>query len=141
MNMTDNSKIFHETKNGYLINYIVSVTSYPYYLLTEINVYKDNKLCINITSDVRAYDDHILGNEYKSIKIETLNQKRIIEFNCINVIIGDRVISDNNSFSEIGYYEDELFDGNIVNFFFYNNRKYGISIENKKSLFKRLLRK
>lgn len=126
---TENIKIYNEIIKEYNLVYTFERTSFPYYMLSKIDMYKDNILLLNINASIRNYDGHTLGAEYKRLEISSKNSKRVIDVDCQNTIIGDFTAGNKD---ELKYYEEEIFDGTFYTFFYDKNIKYGTFIEKKK---------
>lgn len=137
---TKELKIYGEKDREYNIFYTIEKTSYPYYILTKIEVYKESTPLLNINLSVREYDGHTLGAEYKKVEILSQNAKRIITLDQKNNIIKDDMAGEEE---EILYYEKELFRDNIY-IFVYDKNIYFRSIvkdKNKRKILSRFNRK
>lgn len=106
----DNLKIYSEKIDKYDVFYTLEKNSYPYYILSKIEVFKDNLLLLRVTADIRQYDGYTFGSEYKRINILSQSAKKIIEINYQNIVTKNTVFGNKN---EILYYEKELFDNDI----------------------------
>lgn len=134
---TDNYKIYEELIDGYDYFYTVEKTSYPYYILTNINIYKDNILCLNIKLDINEYNN-TLGAEYKKITVISSTFKRIININCYNIPISDSIIGNE---VDCIYFNERLFNGDIFCFVFQKNELFSIPVNNKKNRILSIFRK
>lgn len=103
-------KIYNDKIDKYDILYTLEKTSYPYYLLSKIEVFKDNELLLEVTADIRQYDGYTFGSEYKKINILSQNANKIIEINHQNIVTKNTIFGNKN---EILYYEKKLFDNDI----------------------------
>ena len=81
---TKSLKIYSEIIDKYTIYYTLERTSYPYYVLTKMEVYKDNALMLKVNTNINNYDGHTVGAEYQSLIITTPNSERIINQNSKN---------------------------------------------------------
>ena len=95
-------KIYNDKIDKYDILYTLEKTSYPYYLLSKIEVFKDNELLLEVTADIRQYDGYTFGSEYKKINILSQNANKIIEINHQNIVTKNTILGNKN---EILYYE------------------------------------
>lgn len=103
-------KIYNDKIDKYDILYTLEKTSYPYYLLSKIEVFKDNILLLRITTNIRKYDGYTFGSEYEKINILSQNANKIIEINHQNIVTKNTIFGNKN---EILYYEKKLFDNDI----------------------------
>lgn len=130
---TKNLKAYSEKDREYNIFYFLEKTTYPYYMLTKMEVYKDDILLLNANLSVRNYDGHTLGAEYKEMNITYQETQRIIEIDRKNTIIKDNIIGKKE---EALYYEKEIFKNNIY-IYLYDKNIYFKSIikdKNKKKI-------
>lgn len=67
---TDNYKVYEELIEGYDYFYTLEKTSYPYYLLTHIDIYRKNV--------IKAESDVVIGSEVDSIHYEKFIVKKYI---------------------------------------------------------------
>ena len=86
---TKSLKICSEIIDKYTIYYTLERTSYPYYVLTKMEVYKDNALMLKVNTNINNYDGHTVGAEYQSLIITTPKSERIIKINLKNTFIED----------------------------------------------------
>lgn len=125
----NNLKIYSEKIDKYDVFYTLEKTSYPYYILSKIEVYEDNVLLLEVTADVRDYDGHTMGAEYKKIDVLSNTFKRTIEINLTNTIVKDTIIGNKN---EMLYYERKIFKKDIYIFFYDKNIQFHIPINESK---------
>ena len=98
-------KIYNDKINDYDIFYTIEDKKYPYYLLTKIEVYKENILYLYINCDIRDYNN-TMGAEYSKINISTTDCKRTIELDGINNVTSDTIYGNKN---ELYYYEKTIY--------------------------------
>ena len=126
---TNKFKIYNDKINDYDIFYTIEDKKYPYYLLTKIEVYKENILYLYINCDIRDYNN-TMGAEYSKININTTHCKRIIELDGINNVTSDTIYGNKN---ELDYYEKTIFNGSIINHL-YKQKNYFTTLEMHKSI-------
>lgn len=131
---TKNLKIYSEIIDKYTIYYTLERTSYPYYVLTKMEVYKDNMLLLKVNTSINNYDGHTVGAEYQSLIITTPNSQRIIKLNLKNTFIEDILLGTKE---EISYFEKNIFKENIYIYFRSKNNSFNMPINESKK--KRLL--
>lgn len=131
---TKNLKIYSEIIDKYTIYYTLERTSYPYYVLTKMEVYKDNMLLLKVNTSINNYDGHTIGAEYQSLIITTPNSERIIKLNLKNSFIEDTL---SGTKEEISYFEKNIFKENIYTYFRSKNNSFNMPINESKK--KRLL--
>ena len=56
---TKSLKIYSEIIDKYTIYYTLERTSYPYYVLTKMEVYKDNALMLKVNTNINKYQADI----------------------------------------------------------------------------------
>ena len=125
----DNLKIYSEKIDKYDVFYTLEKTSYPYYILSKIEVYEDNELLLRVTADIRDYDGYTMGAEYKKLDILSNTSKRTIEISLTNTIIKDTITGNEK---EMLYYEKELFRNDIYIYFNDKNIQFHIPINESK---------
>lgn len=130
---TKSLKIYSEIIDKYTIYYTLERTSYPYYILTKMEAYKDNMLLFKVNTSINNYDGHTVGAEYQSLIITTPNSQRIIKLNLKNIFIEDTL---SGTKEEISYFEENIFKENIYIYFRSKNNRFNIPINesNKKEL-------
>ena len=126
---TESLKIYSEIIDKYTIYYTLERTSYPYYVLTKMEVYKDNALMLKVNTNINNYDDHTVGAEYQSLIITTPNSERIIKLNLKNTFIEDTL---SGTKEEISYCEENIFKENIYIYFRSKNNRFNIPINESK---------
>ena len=131
---TKNLKIYSEIIDKYTIYYTLERTSYPYYILTKMEVYKDNAIMLKVNTSINNYDGHTIGSEYQSLIITTPNSQRIIKLNLKNTFIEDTLLGAKE---EISYFEENIFKENIYIYFRSKNNSFNMPINESKK--KRLL--
>lgn len=131
---TKNLKIYSEIIDKYTIYYTLERTSYPYYILTKMEAYKDNMLLLKVNTSINNYDGHTIGAEYQSLIITTPNSQRIIKLNLKNTFIEDTLLGTKE---EISYCEENIFKENIYTYFRSKNNSFNMPINESKK--KRLL--
>ena len=89
-------KIYNDKIDKYDILYTLEKTSYPYYLLSKIEVFKDNILLLRITTNIRKYDGYTFGSEYEKINILSQNANKIIEINHQNIVTKNTIFGNKN---------------------------------------------
>ena len=114
---TKSLKIYSEIIDKYTIYYTLERTSYPYYVLTKMEVYKDNALMLKVNTNINKYDGHTVGAEYQSLIITTPN---FIE----DTLSGTK--------EEISYCEENIFKENIYTYFRSKNNRFNIPINESK---------
>lgn len=136
---TDNYKVYEELIEGYDYFYTLEKTSYPYYLLTHIDIYRKNVIKLSIKLDVRPYSN-TMGAEYEKVTITSNTFKRIININHYGMAESDVVIgSDVDSI----HYEKFIVKKYILNYIYQKKDLLSTPIEKKKklSIFKRIKNK
>lgn len=126
---TKSLKIYSEIIDKYTIYYTLERTSYPYYVLTKMEVYKDNALMLKVNTNINNYDGHTVGAEYQSLIIPTPNSERIIKLNLKNTFIEDTL---SGTKEEISYCEENIFKENIYTYFRSKNNRFNIPINESK---------
>lgn len=126
---TKSLKIYSEIIDKYTIYYTLERTSYPYYVLTKMEVYKDNALMLKVNTNINKYDGHTVGTEYQSLIITTPNSERIIKLNLKNTFIEDTL---SGTKEEISYCEENIFKENIYTYFRSKNNRFNIPINESK---------
>lgn len=135
---TSNFKVYTNKIDNYDIFYTIEDKKYPYYLLTKIEVYKDNILYLYINCDIRYYNN-TMGAEYIKINVITTACVRIIELSVINSVISDTIYGNKN---ELDYYENTIFNGSIINYLYKKKNYFStLEISNSQSLYKRIKNK
>ncbi len=129
-----NLKIYSEIIDKYTIYYTLERTSYPYYILTKMEVYKDNAIMLKVNTSINNYDGHTIGAEYQSLIITTPNSQRIIKLNLKNTFMEDTL---SGTKEEISYFEENIFKENIYIYFRSKNNSFNMPISESKK--KRLL--
>lgn len=131
---TKSLKIYSEIIDKYTIYYTLERTSYPYYILTKMEAYKDNMLLLKVNTSINNYDGHTIGAEYQTLVITTPNSERIIKLNSKNTFTEDTLSGVKE---EISYCEENIFKENIYTYFRSKNNKINMPINESKK--KRLL--
>lgn len=131
---TKSLKIYSEIIDKYTIYYTLERTSYPYYILTKMEVYKDNMLLLKVNTSINNYDGHTIGAEYQTLVITTPNSERIIKLNSKNTFTEDTL---SGAKEEISYCEENIFKENIYTYFRSKNNK--INMPTNESKKKKLL--
>lgn len=131
---TKSLKIYSEIIDKYTIYYTLERTSYPYYILTKMEAYKDNMLLLKVNTSINNYDGHTIGAEYQTLVITTPNSERIIKLNSKNTFTEDTL---SGTKEEISYCEENIFKENIYTYFRSKNNKINMPINESKK--KRLL--
>lgn len=126
---TKSLKIYSEIIDKYTIYYTLERTSYPYYVLTKMEVYKDNALMLKVNTNINNYDGHTVVAEYQSLIITTPNSERIIKLNLKNTFIEDTL---SGTKEEISYCEENIFKENIYTYFRSKNNRFNIPINESK---------
>ena len=126
---TSNFKVYTNKIDNYDIFYTIEDKKYPYYLLTKIEVYKENILYLYINCDIRDYNN-TMGAEYSKINISTTDCKRTIELDGINNVTSDTIYGNKN---ELDYYEKTIFNSSIINHL-YKQKNYFTTLEMHKSI-------
>lgn len=136
---TDNYKVYEELIEGYDYFYTLEKTSYPYYLLTHIDIYRKNVLKLSIKLDVRPYSN-TTGAEYEKIIITSNTFERTININYYGMADSDVVVG--NEIDSI-HYEKYLFKKYILDYIYQKNNLLSTPVEEKKklSIFKRIKNK
>lgn len=131
---TKSLKIYSEIIDKYTIYYTLERTSYPYYILTKMEAYKDNMLLLKVNTSINNYDGHTIGAEYQTLVITTPNSERIIKLNSKNTFTEDTL---SGTKEEISYCEENIFKENIYTYFRSKNNRINMPINESKK--KRLL--
>lgn len=133
---TDNYKVYEELIEGYDYFYTLKKTSYPYYLLSNIEIYKNNVLKLSIKLDIRPYINTI-GAEYEKVIITSNTFERTININNYGMAESDVVIG--NEIDSI-HCEKYIFKKYILNYIYQKSDLLSIPIEKKKklSIFKKI---
>ena len=126
---TKSLKIYSEIIDKYTIYYTLERTTYPYYVLTKMEVYKDNALMLKVNTNINNYDGHTVGAEHQSLIITTPNSERIIKLNLKNTFIEDTL---SGTKEEISYCEENIFKENIYTYFRSKNNRFNIPINESK---------
>ena len=131
---TKSLKIYSEIIDKYTIYYTLERTSYPYYILTKMEAYKDNMFLLKVNTSINNYDGHTIGTEYQSIIITTPKSQRIVKLNLKSIVVEDTLLGIQNEISDC---EKNIFKEDIYTYFRSKNNSFNMPTNESKK--KRLL--